>query len=138
MYSYFSNTNHVITIDLVFLIKLIDELCLNARISGNYLDPNFSYIVISPHKYLRSFCTEMYFLLLCTFIVCYLSESILLSGVDHALNYIKCSFFPRSNYYNSLIMFGHLPPSPSVCIDMSYGRTPHLHMSGYSLPSTLF
>ena len=30
------------------------------------------------------------------------------------------------------------PPSPFVCIDMSYGRTHHLHMSGYSLPSALF
>ena len=44
MYSSYSNTNHVITIDLVFLIKLIDQLCLNVRISvaGYYLDPDFS------------------------------------------------------------------------------------------------
>ena len=44
MYSSYSNTNHVITIDLVFLIKLIDKLCPNARIpvAGNYLDPDFS------------------------------------------------------------------------------------------------
>ena len=122
MYSYYSNTNCVITIYLVFLIKLIDKFCLNARIplAGNYLDPDFSQSSCSPHIVIFSPQIPQFILHLNVFSISFYSEYSLFvfcltvycypAWIMHST--IKCTFFPRSNYSNSLIIFEYLSPIP--------------------------